>query len=940
MLTTCCRPWSESVAFLAIASVLAAGCDTPSDARPAGPAGPPGAPSTISGLVGTITVSTPTGGGAYFDTGEAITLSVTVTDADGDPIDINTTNLAQLYIYGPLDQSKTVTCVSLMRVANASSYIHLEGPQTGLSVAGNVATFVTAPVSSEAAGTYRAVARLRSKTAIYDRAFVIKDFQIKTATVETETVALTNCASCHKGADNSHHYFHHSDTSERSAGSYESDDLAIASCKTCHNQAGHANTTDTWVAARTKLPDPIIRRVHGIHMGEELRSPRNTHRMAISNPLPNLAGGFSPTTAGDPSTTPVRLIHGLTSGAEARVHSSDGATWFALGHVTGTFVIGETLDVLKISDPTRTAYSVIKATDKIGTAVVATSTTYNSDGSTNNVAVKEGYFAAYTTVVFPPDVRNCTLCHVDDKWSQKPSQYACAACHDNLWSGDATATPQGFKNHELEIADITNGVPGAEHDVNLCNTCHNDGILPIGTSHAVPTFTLADQVTPSGPQPHTVELALSPAPPAGGYVAGNTPKIFISLRDTATGLLVDPTTITQAAWSWLSLFVSGPRAARSTPVLTTSAKGLQVSVTNQTAGPWNLSGSPTFILAINGAAPITLTAAPASFANPAAATEAEVVAWLNADSAFNAVAKAVTASGSTVTIKNKPGAAGSMIDIKASAVTTAMTWTTGLATLGATTGNQLRQLTDAWDTDPKVSWNSKDKRIEYQLDDVAGLVSGTYNIFVNGYKTSRPDGTALLSFQVGTGTPDLYIAKNCADCHGTKLMHTDAGGRHPVPFNTDYCKNCHDYRREAQNGDVWAAYGADPIVKKVHGVHRGKYLTYPDKIYPNNPIWGGIIFPQDIRNCTKCHSGDTTGSWNTSPSRLACGSCHDSDQAELHMLPQTYDPTPTYDPVTRTGGAWGGDEVETCAVCHGQDSPYSAKTVHKVYDPYVPPYPR
>jgi hypothetical protein len=46
----------------------------------------------------------------------------------------------------------------------------------------------------------------------------------------------------------------------------------------------------------------------------------------------------------------------------------------------------------------------------------------------------------------------------------------------------------------------------------------------------------------------------------------------------------------------------------------------------------------------------------------------------------------------------------------------------------------------------------------------------------------------------------------------------------------------------------------------------------------------------------------------------------------------TIDPTPQ-DP-------WNGDERETCAVCHGNDSAFSAKEVHSISNPYVPIYPR
>jgi hypothetical protein len=46
----------------------------------------------------------------------------------------------------------------------------------------------------------------------------------------------------------------------------------------------------------------------------------------------------------------------------------------------------------------------------------------------------------------------------------------------------------------------------------------------------------------------------------------------------------------------------------------------------------------------------------------------------------------------------------------------------------------------------------------------------------------------------------------------------------------------------------------------------------------------------------------------------------------------TNDPTPA-DP-------WSGDEQETCDVCHGAGRDFSPDKMHKITDPYVPPYSR
>ena len=72
--------------------------------------------------------------------------------------------------------------------------------------------------------------------------------------------------------------------------------------------------------------------------------------------------------------------------------------------------------------------------------------------------------------------------------------------------------------------------------------------------------------------------------------------------------------------------------------------------------------------------------------------------------------------------------------------------------------------------------------------------------------------------------------------------------------------------------------------------------------------------------------------WTEEPSRLACLACHDGDDAKTHATLMTSDPTPNE--------PWNGDEVETCVVCHGEDSDFAPKIVHNIWDPYQPPYPR
>jgi hypothetical protein len=65
---------------------------------------------------------------------------------------------------------------------------------------------------------------------------------------------------------------------------------------------------------------------------------------------------------------------------------------------------------------------------------------------------------------------------------------------------------------------------------------------------------------------------------------------------------------------------------------------------------------------------------------------------------------------------------------------------------------------------------------------------------------------------------------------------------------------------------------------------------------------------------------------------MACLSCHDSDEAKAHGTLNTFmgNPNDPYGPLS----------YETCNVCHGANRDFSPDKVHKITDPYVPPYPR
>jgi 5-methylcytosine-specific restriction endonuclease McrA len=447
-----------------------------------------------------------------------------------------------------------------------------------------------------------------------------------------------------------------------------------------------------------------------------------------------------------------------------------------------------------------------------------------SDFNTN---LTTGNFRNYAGVVFPPDVRNCTTCHTDDRWKTEPSRLACGSCHDNTWFGPTADLPAGMVKH-------TGG--RATTDA-VCANCH----LPDAGDGSAKSVSEAHAIEPF-PFKNAIELTMST--PANGkfYAAGDKPKVTIKVLDKATGTAVNPATIVEPAvstnvqpaeWRAAEFYVNGPRA-HSLPVLTTAA-----------------------------------------------------------------AAKATNVSRAS---------------------------------------NDLRVRLKASNEDTNVTRFSD--AIVYQLGDVADLAPGTYTVYMYVRPGTGIGGTATLNFNVGSTNEESQIApfkmmvngkeQGCVTCHGQGRIHTS---NRADLMDPDGCRACHDYARQMPGKTAWSqnhfGFGVDPLSRRIHGVHYGRYLARPEE---NTAGISEIIFPQDVRNCTKCHADPKNSTWNEKPSRLACLACHDSTAAVAHGNLMTWDPTPA-DP-------WSGDEQESCEVCHGKDSDSSAAKVHAIGNPYVPPYVR
>ena len=127
-------------------------------------------------------------------------------------------------------------------------------------------------------------------------------------------------------------------------------------------------------------------------------------------------------------------------------------------------------------------------------------------------------------------------------------------------------------------------------------------------------------------------------------------------------------------------------------------------------------------------------------------------------------------------------------------------------------------------------------------------------------------------------TRKMADVSSCNGCHEKLALH--GGGRVDVQF----CVMCHNPgTTDANSGQVLT------MSTMVHKVHAGRLLARAPggEVYT---IWGNanskhdfseVGFPQDLRNCTKCHSGSNPATpqgdnWKTRVSKDACLACHAS----------------------------------------------------------------
>ncbi len=176
----------------------------------------------------------------------------------------------------------------------------------------------------------------------------------------------------------------------------------------------------------------------------------------------------------------------------------------------------------------------------------------------------------------------------------------------------------------------------------------------------------------------------------------------------------------------------------------------------------------------------------------------------------------------------------------------------------------------------------------------------------------------------------MAVVSQCNGCHEKLSLH--GGGR----VDVQYCVMCHNPgTTDANSGNVLT------MMTMTHKIHAGRLLASPGLAAiggEHYTIWGfqsskhdysEVGFPQDLRNCTVCHTGANPATpqgdnWKTRPSKEACLTCHVSGAGSPFDLTHKDFALAIVGPSGKPTDIPNG----SCAECHRDGTSVSPGRVH------------
>jgi OmcA/MtrC family decaheme c-type cytochrome len=237
------------------------------------------------------------------------------------------------------------------------------------------------------------------------------------------------------------------------------------------------------------------------------------------------------------------------------------------------------------------------------------------------------------------------------------------------------------------------------------------------------------------------------------------------------------------------------------------------------------------------------------------------------------------------------------------------------------------------------------------------LKKGIGHVSLSAPGNGIPAGSA-----VGRNDPRL-----CVSCHTDQTKYgfpeakktatgyddTDSNGYKRVNGEAAFTYPRMIHQTHMGNQLVKSGYNLNAHAKKANGTTGCDATTNTNR----GQCFNLVGFPQDQRNCTKCHDGSATKSdgsvnankttngdnWKTVPSRLACGACHDgidfATGTGITLANRDADVAAGKPVGTTATGHVGGAKADDalCALCHDSTSIplYHQTTIASLNNPVV-----
>ncbi len=158
------------------------------------------------------------------------------------------------------------------------------------------------------------------------------------------------------------------------------------------------------------------------------------------------------------------------------------------------------------------------------------------------------------------------------------------------------------------------------------------------------------------------------------------------------------------------------------------------------------------------------------------------------------------------------------------------------------------------------------------------------NAFVDFEPSAIPVGGQITApFPAVADNRKISTNTSCNECHVRLGFH--GGDR----INVNYCVTCH-------NPDSTDPTSGNTVDFKVmiHKIHRGEDLPVVQAggsyTLGRSADFSTVVYPQDIRNCTKCHTSADAATpqgdnWKNVPTTETCTSCHDAPVPPVPNFP-------------------------------------------------------